>query len=227
SDRGKSLSSEGSQLVEVNDHPVSVESPVGRLQRCYEKWDAVGANRYILDVIKKGYKLPMKYTPGSIELSNNKSARDNPEFVESEVKNLLAKSCIRQVGIKPYVVNPLTVAYNRKGKPRLVLDCRHINPSLFKFGFKYEDISVARHVFKRNEYVFCFDLKSAYHHISIFEPDTEFLGFKYVIDGVLCYFVFLCLPFGISTAGFIFSKLVREMVLKVLEIARSQNCYVS
>ena len=47
--------------------------------------------------------------------------------------NMVAKGCISCVTFIPKVVNPLTVAYNRKGKPRLVLDFRHVNPHLHKF----------------------------------------------------------------------------------------------
>lgn len=36
-----------------------------------------------------------------------------------------------KVDSAPAVVNPLTVACGKGGKPRLVLDCRHINPELF------------------------------------------------------------------------------------------------
>jgi hypothetical protein len=44
------------------------------------------------------------------------------------------------------VVNPLTLAGN-KAKLRLVLDCRHINPHLYQFKYKYEDATVARQMF--------------------------------------------------------------------------------
>lgn len=62
--------------------------------------------------------------------------------------------------------------------------------------------------FQEGGYIFSFDLKSAYHHIMINKLDREYLGFKwenkfYVLNG---------LPFGISTAGYIFTKVLREVV---------------
>ena len=66
-------------------------------------------------------------------------------------------------------VNPLTVAFNKSGKPRLVLDCRHINPHLHKYKFKYEDDKVAREMFDVGDFIFSYVLRYAYHHIDIFE----------------------------------------------------------
>jgi hypothetical protein len=60
------------------------------------------------------------------------SAIDNHSFVTDEIATLMSKGCVARVGEKPLVVNPLTVALNKAGKPRLVLDCRHINKHLFR-----------------------------------------------------------------------------------------------
>ena len=65
---------------------------------------------------------------------------------------MLEKGCVVEVSEKPFVVNPLTVAYNRHGKPRLVLDCRHINHLLCTYIFKYEDVSVVRQLLKKGDF---------------------------------------------------------------------------
>jgi hypothetical protein len=59
------------------------------------------------------------------------------------------------------IVNPLTVAYSKSSKPRLELDCRHINPHLHRFRFKYGDGRVAREMFDIGDFIFSPDLKSA------------------------------------------------------------------
>ena len=134
-------------------------------------------DRYIRDVIMNGYKLPFKDLPPSYALNNHRSARDNPSFVDKEIAELLKLKCISQVTEKPSVVNLLTVAYAKSGKARLILDCRHINPHLMKFKHKHEDTSVARDLFKDHEFLFTYDLQSAYHIISIFDIHRTYLGF--------------------------------------------------
>ncbi|KAL5013264.1 hypothetical protein ScPMuIL_007534 [Solemya velum] len=186
-------------------------SPVGRLKANVSEWKSITNNVHIIDVIENGYKLPLKTEPNSIILKNNRSAIQNPKFVQKELENLLQKKCISEVHEKPFVVNPLTVAF-KNNKPRLVLDCRHLNPHLFKFGHKYEDTKIARDLFQKGDYLFSYDLKSAYHHITIAEIHRTFLGFAYDFQGITRFFVFTVLPFGISTAGYIFSKLLREVI---------------
>lgn len=191
---------------------IKIDSPVGRLKQNIDQWRSLTGNAHILDIIQSGYRLPMKTEPISIEIRNNKSALDNPVFVIAEISKLESKGCISEVSYIPDVVNPLTVAYNRSGKARLVLDARHINPHLFKFRYKYEDAATARQIFDTGDFLFTFDLKSAYHHIEIFPDHRNFLGFSYIIDGKKKFYIFNVLPFGISTAGYIFTKLTREVV---------------
>ncbi|XP_053391340.1 uncharacterized protein LOC128554120, partial [Mercenaria mercenaria] len=197
--------------------PVSnreIASPVGRLKNNLAHWEKTCKNEYILDVIAQGYKLPFKTMPSSVEIRNNKSALDNLEFVSSEIKNMLAKGCISEVQSAPEVVNPLTVAINRVGKPRLVLDCRHINLDLYKYKCRFEDQSVARQIFKKGDFIFSFDIKGAYHHIMIHFAHRTYLGFSWSENSQKRYFVFNVLPFGISTAGYIFTKVLRVLVEK-------------
>ena len=106
----------------------------------------------------------------------------------------------------------MTVAYNKNGKPRLVLDCRHINEKLHKFKFKYEDMQVARKMLEKGAYVFGFDIRGAYNHIDIFAEHRTFLGFSWKYDGVEHYYMYNSLPFGLASAGHIFTKVVRVVI---------------
>ena len=168
---------------------------------------ALRSNQYILNVIDQGYRLPFKTLPVNISLDNNRSAKDNKSFVSDEIDKLLMNGCISRVELKPHVVNPLTVAGN-KTKLRLVLDCRHINPHLYQFKYKYEDATVARQMFYKGDFLFSYDLKSAYHHIMMHPMDITYLGFQWKSK----FYVFNVLCFGLATAGFIFSKVLREII---------------
>ena len=201
-------------------------SPVGRLNACIDKWVSTGANAHIIDAIRAGYKIPFKTTPEAVFLNTNRSSLDNQMFLTNEIGVLLKKGYISETENPPKVSNPLTVAYNKSGKPRLVLDCRHLNKYLFKFKYRYEDTEVARDVFQKGDHVFTYYLKSAYHHISIFPEHKSYLGFSWVIDGKVRYFVYNVLPFGLSTSGFIFSKVTRHFVKHVRSIGHMVVMYL-
>ena len=61
---------------------------------------------------------------------------------------------------------------------------------------------------EKGDYLFSFDLKSGYHHVDIAEAQQKYLGFAW--DGH--YYVFTVLLFGISSASYIFTKLIRPLV---------------
>ncbi|CAC5421224.1 unnamed protein product [Mytilus coruscus] len=91
----------------------SLITPVGKLKKSIHKWRDIDTSTYILRVIENGYGIPFKVLPDNIILRNNKSARDNGEFVIGEILKLTEKGCISEVNDIPFVVNPLTVAFNR------------------------------------------------------------------------------------------------------------------
>ena len=67
-------------------------------------------------------------------------------------------------------------------------------------------------------WLFSFDIKSGYHHIDIFPPDQEFLGFSWSKDGVIRFHKVTVLPFGISTGPYIFTEVLKP--LYVIDVSR-------
>ena len=58
-----------------------------------------------------------------------------------------------------------------------------------------------------------FDLKSGYHHIDICQPHQQFLGFQWALSGDRSrYFCFTVLPFALSSAPYLFTKIFRPLV---------------
>ena len=73
-------------------------------------------------------------------------------------------------------------------------------------------------MFDVGDFIFSSDLKSAYHHIEIFEELQQYFGFAR-FEGKIRYLVFALLPFGFSIVGYFVSKVFREVV----EYFRSKN----
>ena len=60
-----------------------------------------------------------------------------------------------------------------------------------------------------------FDLTSAYHFIEIYKPHTKYFGFSWKNkNGAISLYKFLVLPFGLSSACSIFTKLTRPLISK-------------
>ena len=145
--------------------------------------------------------------------TNNKSALHNSDFVEQAINDLLVRGLAIECDRAPIVVNPLSVSTNNN-KKRLILDLRKVNLHMWKQSIKYEDIHTALQYVESNSWMIKFDIHSAYHHVDIFPEHTEYLGFSWKMNGRICFFKFLVLPFGLSTAPYIFTKLSRVLVKK-------------
>ena len=78
----------------------------------------MGASDFILETIRNGYIITFYESPEQLFNVNNKSARDNLDFVKEAVSEFVKKGCAVQVPFKPHIVNPLTVSINKKGKKR-------------------------------------------------------------------------------------------------------------
>ena len=131
----------------------------GNLKKNLEFWVFLGASSFILNVIKFGYRLPFWDVPPAYYSKNNASALKNIDFVENSITELLKSERIKQLSYKPHVVNPLSVSVQPNGKKRLILDLRYVNHFIKKLRIKYDDWKIASLMFRKNGYMFSFDLK--------------------------------------------------------------------
>ena len=181
----------------------------GRLKEKILFWkDVLKAPSSVLCTIESGYILPLKSEPTPISQCNQQSAIANADFVQQSLSELIRNRCVRQVLEVPYICSPLSVVESSSGKKRLVINLRHLNRFLWKQKFKYEDLRVAMLLFEKGDFLFSFDLKSGYHHVDIAMVHQKYLGFSW--QGA--YYVFTVLPFGLSTACYMFTKLLRSLV---------------
>ena len=196
---------------EAADHDLGFVQ--GKLRSHISFWRNIGSSDFILDVILHGYKILFAIPPSPYCFENRNSSRIHCDFVHEAVSELLERGCIRETVHPPMFCNPLHVAVQSSGKLRLILDLSHLNQLLVKKSVKYEDLRTVLEMFHGDVFAFTFDLKSAYHHIDICEEHTRFLSFKWPSrSGEPKFYEFKVLPFGLSSAPFIFTKLMRQLV---------------
>ena len=81
----------------------------------------------------------------------------------------------------------MTVFIQSNKKKRLILDLRAVNEHLWKQSVKFEDMRTARQHIKLKSSMFAFDIHLAYHHVDIYEPHTECLGFSWTVNGYITF----------------------------------------
>jgi len=180
----------------------------GRLASHIHYWENIKANSFVIDTLKNGYMIPFLQSPPRMFHKNNRSALHNNDFVSEAVSDLVQSGCVIQVPFQPFVVNPLSVATQKSGKKRLILDLSILNNFVKCDKIKFEDWKIAIQYFEKNIFMFKFDLRSGYLHLDICPQHQTYLGFEW--DGQFyCYTV---LPFGLTTGPYIFTKCLRPLV---------------
>ena len=175
------------------------------------------AGEWVLDVIKNGYIIPLNNLPGPYEEQNNQSAKKHDKFVQKSIKDLLRLGIVKRVDTKPRCISPLSVAEkiepDGSTKLRLCWDgSRCVNLEIREQKVTLSHLQRALELTEEGDFQVVYDLKSALHHIKIFEAHTTYLGAAYTKeDGTKQYIVFLYLPFGLGSAVHCITKLFKPI----------------
>ena len=166
-----------------------------------------------LSVIAGGYRLDWDPTLGPaspVFLRNHPSAFAEASFVSAAVAAGVAARTMRACAREDLVcILPLGVAANSAGKLRLIWDGRHVNRHLLRRRFRMETLQrEGRALFERSLFGGTADISAAYHHVEMAEESLPFLGFEWGGQ----FYRFEVLPFGLSTAPFLFTTVMGHSV---------------
>ena len=143
---------------------------------------------------------------------------ERAEVLRAEVQALLDKSAIEVVPSgqeSQGFYSTYFLVTKKDGGFRPILNLKGLNRQIEVPSFKMETLRSVISSVQREEWLTSIDLKDAYLHIPMHPQFRRFLRFSF--DGV-CY-QFRVLPFGISTAPRVFTKLM----LIPAQVARSQG----
>ena len=146
------------------------------------------------------------------EINDHSSTVQHADFVKEAILKLEDSGSTVEMNQEDiHISSPLGVVPKKNNKFRLILDVRYLNKHLA--SFKFEDLRIASELLNQGDWFFTFDLLNGYHHIDIGGEHRKYLGFSYQLEGRVRYFVFASLPFGLSTAPYVFKKkIMRPLV---------------
>lgn len=134
------------------------------------------------------------------------------DLVEEAILNLLSVGAIRECKpVKGQFLSNYFLIPKSNGSMRFVLNLKELNTFIATEHFKMEDVRTAIKLMTKNCFLGNIDLQDAYYMIPIHESHTKYLRFSWV--GQL--FEFVCLPFGLNIAPWIFTKVVKPIVSKL------------
>lgn len=135
-------------------------------------------------------------------------------YLES-INNLLAIGAVSKcTPCKNQFISKIFLIPKPNGKSRFILNLKELNKFIETFHFKLEDLRTALNLISQNCFMATLDLKDAYFLIKIGNHSKKYL--RFIFQGDL--YEFNVLPFGLNTAPFIFTKIMKP-VIKLLRSA--------
>lgn len=133
---------------------------------------------------------------------------DKKSLIQNEVTLLLNRGVVSKILWSPDLfVSNIFSRPKPNGRIRLIIDLTELNDHLEKEHFKMDHIEIAINMVTKGSYMASVDLKDAYFSIPLHKNFRKFVCF--IWEGEL--FQFNCIPFGLSPAPRIFTKILKPL----------------
>ena len=189
------------------------EGPVGgRLAEYWRNWQLIGADSWVLNILRNGYQIPFddELPPLTLQPPDLCYAASHPLYreLQDQVRALLAKSAIEEVDPStPGFYSRLFLAPKKTGTWRPVIDLKALNRFVSSPKFKMETSKSVMAAMRLNTWCTSLDLHDAFMHIPVALRHRRYLRFRV---GNKCY-QFKALPFGLGTSPYVFSRMMKTL----------------
>lgn len=190
----------------------SVGAKACSLLEHYKEWTNITLDKQVLDAIK-GFEIPFKSIPFQTAEPVTPNYTEADEIlIDESVKKLLKTGAIvkSENEIGQFISTVFTVPKPDQTR-RPILNLKKVNFFVDSPHFKMETIKTATNLVSPDYFMVVIDLKDAYHAISIGMNSQKYLKFRW--RGQL--YKYKCLPFGLSIAPFLYTKITKPIVAKL------------
>ena len=172
-------------------------------------WAKITTDPWVLETAA-GYKLEFMDTPVQSHPPITVVNRDIADKISTEVETMLEKGAIFPIRdhLSQGFYSRIFLVPKKDGQSRPVINLHPLNQHLPYQHFKMEGIHVVRDLLQEGDWMSRIDLKDVYFAIPIHKEYRQYLRFLWQDQA----YKFTCLPFGLSTALRVFTKLLRPIV---------------
>ena len=213
------LTSLNSSLQSVNPHDLlDPAGPVGGILQAYwPDWERLGAHKWVVGILREGYRVQFKNVPSLSTEPINPSGyadEDRNELIALEIQKLIAKGAIEEVpkpGAGHY--SRLFLRPKASGGLRPILDLSLLNKEIVTPKFRQETVESIRRSLKKDHWTFSIDLKDAFFQVPVHVKSRRFL--RFLFRGIV--YQYKVLPFGMAPSPYVFTRVVvqvKEMLQK-------------
>ena len=195
----------------------------GRVSHFLPNWQAITQDKWVLDTIK-GYRIEFLGNPCQKGKPPQLSFTEKEEeCMQEEIQSMLDKQAISVAGASSEsFFSQMFLVPKKDGRQRPVTNFKRLNQSVKTEHFKMEGIHMLKDLLRAGDWMAKIDLKDAYFMIPIAQEDRDFLKFQWKDQT----YQFNCLPFGLSSAPWVFTKITRPVVAALREIGLRLIIYI-
>ena len=202
----------GGKCSGAGNSPPDWVSPPLRVGAClsvhWRRWQAIGAESWVLSVLQDGYRSPFLDSPPPlvrtpISFPTYRLGSPRSLFLGQEIEKMLAKDALEIVlDAGPGFYSRLFLVEKATGRWLLVVDLSHLNEFILQTPFKMETVASVLLSVQEGAFLASIDLKDSYFQISVHQSLRKLL--RFLSGGVVYQFKALC--FGLSTAPQVFTR---------------------
>ena len=168
----------------------------------YSSWGNFTSDIWVLQAVK-GYKIEFVSEPFQVNKPHGiVFPEEEKNVIDLEVQKMLQKGAIRRASFNPrQFVSNLSIIPKKSGDLRPVINLKPLNGFVQYHHFKMEGLNTPLDLLSGSEFFTTIDLKDAFFTILIHPDHYKYLRFE-----------FICLPFGLSSAPRLFTKVLKPFV---------------
>ena len=201
-------------VVDIRQENAS-HSPAGKVKQFLRNWQMITSDQWVLNCVK-GYEIDWVAQPSQTQMPRELVfSKTEADCLSQEVESLVQKEAISEISMptnemlsEKGFVSQLFAVPKKDGGIRPVVNLKVLNSYVKQVSFKMEGIHLLKDLLCPGDWMTKVDLKDAYFAIPLNCEDRKLLRFQW--QGKL--YQFNCLPFGLSSAPWIFTKATKPVV---------------
>lgn len=197
----------------------------GRVSLFLDNWQAITTDQWVLSCVR-GYKIQLMETPSQRHPPQEIIFKAEEKIkISSEVEAMRVKGAISEVHpseMENGFVSQLFAVPKKDGAIRPIINLKALNRFVDTVHFKMEGIHMLKDMMRPGDFLTKVDLKDAYFMIPIHAEHRKFLRFAWQSKT----YQFNCLPFGLSSAPWVFTKTSRAIILTLRTLGLRVIIYI-
>lgn len=200
-----------------------IAKSAGKLKLYLNKWKTISHDPWVIKTIS-GYKIDFVKQPVQNIIPNSrKFNKEEIKLIDQEIHDLLQKGAIKNsTHEKGEFISNIFLVSKKNGKFRPVINLKKLNKFVEYHHFKQETLDVVLKSIKKGSFLTSLDLTDAYFSIPMHFSCIKYL--KFIWKNKL--YAFQCLPFGISSAPRVFTKIMKVVFSHIRSLGISSFFYI-